>query len=80
MPWSFSSNKCHKQAKQCVPVIFPLVEKHINEIGLMIQEVTHEADEIRQNNTELYDTNRLKQGMGEQARGTSLNSRRTLLV
>ena len=34
----------------------------------MIQEVTHEADEIRRNNTELYDSNRLKQGMGEQAR------------
>ena len=34
----------------------------------MIQEVTHEADEIRRNNTELYDSNRLKQEMGEQAR------------
>ena len=34
----------------------------------MIQEVTHEADEIRRNITELYDSNRLKQGMGEQAR------------
>ena len=34
----------------------------------MIQEVTHEADEIRRNNTESYDSNRLKQGMGEQAR------------
>ena len=34
----------------------------------MIQEVTHEADEIRRNNTELYDSNRLKQGMGERAR------------
>ena len=34
----------------------------------MIQEVTHEADEICRNNTELYDSNRLKQEMGEQAR------------
>ena len=37
-------------------------------VGLLIQEVTHEADEIRRNNTELYDSNHLKQGMGEQAR------------
>ena len=34
----------------------------------MIQEVTHEVYEIRRNNTELYDSNRLKQGMGKQAR------------
>ena len=51
-----------------MPVIISFGREAYQWVGLTIQEVTHEADEIRRNNTELYDSNRPKQAMVEQAR------------